>query len=326
MKNTDSERPAGVPVRALLAEEGTQWTLELLAGQAGLDRRIRAPRIQKPGLALAGYVRQIHPGRVQVIGTPELAYLQSMAPLAARRAIERVCAEDIACLIVTNAAEVPAVLRQLANKYRVPLLRTPLKSAVLIRAVTGWLEEKLAAHVTLHGVLVQVFGLGVLIIGKSGLGKSEAALELIARGHRFVADDVVEVCEVSPLALKGRCPNLIQHHMEVHGLGIVNIRELFGALAIVEEQQIDLVVELVEWGADIDRLGLEDQRYALLQVSLPMVRLPVSPGRNLAILIEVAARNQILKARGQHAARRFSDTLEREIRRAARHPGGARAT
>lgn len=325
MKSTEHDRGPGVSVRGLLAEEGTQWSLELVAGKRGVHRRILAPRIQKPGLALAGYVQQIHPGRVQVIGTPELAYLQSMPPLAARRAAERVCAQDIACLIVTNAAPVPAVLCRVSEKYRVPVLRTPLRSAVLIRAVTGWLEEKLAPRVTIHGVLVQVFGIGVLIIGKSGIGKSEAALDLIARGQRLVADDVVEVAEVSPLSLKGRSPNLIQHHMEIHGLGIINVRELFGTLATVDEQQIDLVVELVEWGAEIDRLGIEDQGYRILQVSVPMVRLPVSPGRNLAMLIEVAARNQALKTRGQHAALRFTTMVEREIRRGSRTPEDTRA-
>jgi HPr kinase/phosphorylase len=326
MKSTDQERAPGVPVRALLAEAGQQWNLELVAGKGGLERRILAPRIQKPGLALAGYVRQIHPGRVQVIGTPELSYLHTMSPLAARRAIERVCAEEIACFIITNDAAVPSVLRRTVDKYRVALLRTPLKSAVLIRTVTGWLEEKLAPRISVHGVLVQVLGLGLLIIGKSGIGKSEAALDLIARGHRLVADDVVEVAEVSPLVLKGRSPQMVQHHMEIHGLGIINIGELFGTLATVAEQQIDLVVELVEWGANVDRLGLEDQRYAILDVSIPMVRLPVSPGRNLAILIEVAARNQTLKARGAHAAQRFASAVDREIRRAAHPPGDVSAS
>lgn len=305
-------------VRALLAEEGTRWNLELVAGKTGVHRRILAPRIQKPGLALAGYVRQIHPGRVQVIGTPELSYLQSMGPLAARRAVERVCAEEVACFIVSNGADVPTVLRRSAERYRVPLLRTPLKSAVLIRAVTTWLDEKLAPRVTVHGVLLRVFGLGVLIVGKSGIGKSEAALDLIARGHRFVADDVVEVAEMTPLGVKGRSPNLTQYHMEIHGLGIINVRELFGTLATVDEQPIDLVVELVEWSNSVDRLGLEDQGYPILQVSVPMVRLPVSPGRNLATLIEVAARNQTLKASGRHAAKRFSTMIDREIRRAGR--------
>jgi HPr kinase/phosphorylase len=325
MKSTEHGRRPTVTVRSLFSEEGTQCSFELVAGKTGLQRRILAPRIQKPGLALAGYVQQIHPGRVQVIGNPELSYLQSMPPLAAQRAVERICAEEIACFIVTNGADVPTVLRRSADKYRVALLRTPVKSAVLIRAVTGWLEEKLAPRVTVHGVLVQVFGLGVLIVGKSGIGKSEAALDLVAHGHRLVADDVVEVAAVSPLVLKGRSPSLAQHLMEVHGLGIINIRELFGTLATADEQQIDLVVELVEWTATIDRLGLEDQRYAILQVAVPVVRLPVRPGRNLAILIEVAARNQTLKARGHHAAREFAAVVNREIRRATRPSGGTRA-
>lgn len=318
MKNTDHDGETGIAVAALLADEGAPWCLELAAGRAGVGRKIAAPRIQKPGLALAGYVQQIHPKRVQVIGTPELSYLRSMAPPAARRAVERICSEDIACLILTNGAAVPSVLRRSADKYRVPLLRTSLKTAVLIRAVTSWLEEKLAARVSVHGVLVQVCGVGVLIIGKSGIGKSEAALDLIARGHRFVADDIVEVAEVSPLALKGRSPNLTQHHMEIHGLGIINVRELFGTLATIDEQAIDLVVELVEWSADIDRLGLEDERHTILNVSVPMIRLPVRPGRNLAMLIEVAARNHTLKARGRHTARQFASMVDREIRRTAR--------
>jgi HPr kinase/phosphorylase len=318
MRSTDHGNDAGIEVAALIADEGSPWNLELVAGRTGIHRRIAAPRIQKPGLALAGYVQQIHPRRVQVIGTPELAYLQSLAPLAARRAAERLCAEEIACFILTNDAPVPPVLRHATDKYGVPLLRTPLKSAVLIRAVTGWLEEKLAARVTVHGVLVQVHGVGVLILGKSGIGKSEAALDLISRGHRFVADDVVEVAEVSPLSLKGRSPNITQHHMEIHGLGIINVRELFGTLATIQEQSIDLVVELVDWGVDVDRLGLEDLRHTILHVSVPMIRLPVRPGRNLAMLIEVAARNQTLKARGQHAARQFASMVDREIRRTAR--------
>jgi len=326
MKNTEHDRRQGTSVRALIGAEGLRLSLELIGGRNGVQRRILAPRIQKPGLALAGFVRQIHPGRIQVIGTPELSYLETMSPLAARRAIERVCREQVACFIVTNDAEVPAVLCRVADKYRVPLLRTPLKSAILIRAVTGWLEDKLAPRVTVHGVLVQIVGLGVLILGKSGVGKSEAALELIARGHRFVADDIVEVAEVSPLALNGRSPNLTQYHMEIHGLGIINIQELFGTLATVDEQQIDLVVELVEWSADIDRLGLAEQRYTILDVPVPMVRLPISPGRNLASLIEVAARNQALKARGQHAARQFSASIDREIRRAGRHQSHATET
>jgi hypothetical protein len=152
-----------------------------------------------------------------------------------------------------------------------------------------------------------------------------AEIDLISRGHRFVADDVVEVSEVSPLTLKGRSPDLTQHHMEIHGLGIINVRELFGTLATLDEQPVDLVVELVEWSTEIDRLGLEDQRYTILHVSVPLIQLPVRPGRNLAMLIEVAARNQILKARGQHAARQFATMVDRQIRRTARLHRGAPA-
>jgi HPr kinase/phosphorylase len=316
MKATDAQLPARVAVRDLLREEGAAWGLELVGGRTGVGRLVKEPRVQKPGLALAGYVRQIHPDRIQVIGNPELSYLRSRAPATARRALERLCRERIACLIVTNGAEPPAILIQAANAYRVPLLRTALRSGVLIRAVTGWLEDKLAPRTTVHGVLVQVFGLGVLIVGKSGVGKSEAALDLVSRGHQLVADDVVEVAEVSPLALRGRCPDVVQHHMEIRGLGIINVRELFGTLATLDQQQIDLAVELIagEAGAAAEQLGIDENRYSLGHVAVPLVRLPVSPGRNLAILIEVAARNQILKSRGHFAAREFTTRLDRRLR------------
>lgn len=318
MRNSDAAHHPGVAVRELLREQGAAWGLELVSGRAGLGRRVRVPRVQKPGLALAGSVHRIHPDRVQVLGNPELAYLKSLRAPAAKRAVERVCREAVACFIVANGLEPPRVLVRVAASHRIPLLRTNLGTGVLIRAVSGWLSEKLAPRRTVHGVLVQVFGVGVLIVGRSGVGKSETALDLINRGHRLIADDVVEVAEVSPLALHGRCPESIQHHMEIRGLGIINVRELYGTLATLDEHSIDLVVELIatEPETPIEQLGLDEDRYMLLNVGIPLVRLPVTPSRYLATLVEAAVRNQILKTRGHFGAREFAAQVQRRIDRA----------
>ena len=318
MKSSDAAHAPAVAVRELLREQGAAWGLELVAGRAGLSRRVRVPRVQKPGLALAGSVHKLHPDRVQVLGNPELAYLTSLPSASARRAVERVCREAVACFIVANGLEPPRVLARAAAAHRIPLLRTNLGTGVLIRAVGGWLSEKLAPRSTVHGVLVQVFGLGVLIAGKSGVGKSEAALDLINRGHRLIADDVVEIAETSPLAILGRCPAAIQHHMEIRGLGIINVRELYGTLATLDQHTIDLVVELIATEPDspVEHLGLDEDRYPLLSVGVPLVRLPVTPGRYLATLVEAAVRNQILKTRGHFGAREVAAQVQRRIDRA----------
>jgi HPr kinase/phosphorylase len=318
MKSSDASAGPSVAIRDLLREQGAAWGLELIAGRGGLSRRVRVPRVQKPGLALAGSTHQVHPDRVQVIGNPELAYLKSLPAATARRAIARICRGPVACFIVANGQDPPKVLMRAAAAQRIPLLRTGLGTGVLIRAISGWLAEKLSPRITVHGVLVQVFGLGVLIAGKSGVGKSEAALDLITRGHRLVADDIVEVAEISPLALHGRCPEAIQHHMEIRGLGIINVRDLYGTLATLDQHTIDLVVELIATEADspVEHLGLDEDRFTLLNVAVPLVRLPVTPGRYLATLVEAAVRNQILKTRGYHGAREFAAQVQRRIDRA----------
>jgi len=318
MRNSDAAAVPAVAIRDLLREQGAAWGLELVAGRAGLSRRVRVPRVQKPGLALAGGMHELHPDRIQVIGNPELAYLRSLSAVTARRALARICRAGVACFIVANGEEPPKVLTAAAAAHRIPLLRTGLGTGVLIRALSGWLADKLAPRITVHGVLVQVFGVGVLIVGKSGVGKSEAALDLITRGHRLIADDVVEVAETSPLALHGRCPDAIQHHMEIRGLGIINVRDLYGMLATLDQHAIDLVVELIaaDPEAPVEHLGLEEDRYSLLNVALPLVRLPVTPGRYLATLVEAAVRNQILKTRGLFGAREFAAQVQRRIDRA----------
>jgi HPr kinase/phosphorylase len=306
-----------VTVAELLEARGAAWKLTVLAGEARLTNGISVPRIQKPGLALAGYLPQIHPERIQVVGNTEISYLATLRPAAARRAVERVCAERIACFIVANGTAPPAYFVAAAARHQVPLLATPLGSAELIRSVTTWLEERVASHTQLHGVLVEVHGLGVLLLGKSGIGKSEAALDLVSRGHRLVADDVVEVRVAGSGRIVGCGAELIRHHMEIRGLGIINVQDLFGILATLREKEIQLVTEMIEWSQEdaAERLGLEDATHTILGVALPKVRIPIRPGRSVATIIEVAARNQVLKGLGRHTAREFAARLDDEIAR-----------
>lgn len=306
-----------VTVAELLAARGAAWRITLLAGKKALANAISVPRIQKPGLAFTGYLPQVHPHRVQVIGNTELGYLATLGDAAARRAVDRVCAEGVACFIVTNGESPPAYFGELAAKRGVPLLATPLKSSELIRNLTVWLEERLARHTLLHGVLVEVHGLGVLLRGKSGIGKSEAALDLVTRGHRLVADDVVDVRVVGADRAVGSGADLIRHHMEIRGLGIINVQDLFGILATLQEKEIELVAEMVEWSSEEagDRLGLVEETDTILDVELPRVRIPVRPGRSVATIIEVAARNQVLKRLGRHTAREFAARIDVEIAR-----------
>ena len=302
-----------VPVRELLEAAGPALGLRLIAGARGLERPIGLPRVQQPGLALAGYLPQLHPDRIEVLGNSEMSFLATLDPERARAAVAAVAAANIACFVVTNGTLSPPTLTEPAETAGVAVLASAFRTAEFIRAVTSWLEERLAPETQCHGDLVDVQGVGVLILGKSGIGKSEAALDLVSHGHRLVADDVVVVRRIHPDILRGRAAPLLKHHMEIRGLGVIDIEALFGTLATLEERRLDLAVELVEWTGGADRLGLVEDRTTFLDVSLPLVRLPVRPGRSLGWLIETAARNHLLRQRGRQSALRFSAALDREI-------------
>ena len=301
-------------VRSLL-DECSGLKLVLLAGESGLGRRLTIHRIQKPGLALAGYVRQVHPERVQVLGATEVSYLGTLSDEDARRSLEAFIALNPACVVVTKGLEVPRLLLDIADRNGVPVLRTPLVSSAAIDAIQKHLELQLAPTASIHAVLLDVLGVGILLLGKSGIGKSEAALDLIMRGHRLVADDLVEVRRTSGEVLVGWASELIKHHMEVRGLGIINIKDMFGVAAVRDEKKIELVLELLRWDQteSHDRLGLDEMVYPILDVPVPLLRIPVSPGRNVSSLIEVAARNRLLQVRGHHSAREFQERLDRAL-------------
>lgn len=308
----------GISVRELLTEDGRHLELELVVGGDGLDREIVFHRIQKPGLAMTGYVDFVRGGRVQVFGESEILYILSRPSDERRTILARLCALPIPCIAVTKGLDVPTELVEICRENRLPLLRSDLMSSVFIDRLTLYLDSHLAPGTTLHGVLVDVYGVGVLIMGQSGVGKSECALDLIVRGHRLVADDVVEIRRRSGEILMGKGPELIRHHMELRGLGILNIEHLFGAASVRDRKRVELVVLLEEWneGVEYDRLGIDEETFEVLDIELPFIVLPVASGRNLSNLVEVAVRNLILKLTGYHPAqevtRRLQEAMEKQ--------------
>ncbi|HEY8141324.1 MAG TPA: HPr(Ser) kinase/phosphatase [Kofleriaceae bacterium] len=311
-----ADRPApAVTIEELLREAGGDLAMRLCAGGAGMARTIMVPRIQKPGLALAGYPEQLHRDRVQTLGATEIEYLRSADPTVRKLGIDTVMAASPACVVVTRGLEPPAELVAAAEAHGVPLVITRLSSAEFIAGVTQFLQAKLSPSTSIHGVLLDILGVGVLLLGKSGIGKSEAALDLVARGHRLVADDIVNIRRIGPKLIYGSGSGIIRHHMEIRGLGIINIQDLFGISAVRDVKKIELVIELSDWDqdAEYDRLGVDDEVYSILSEVLPLLRVPVRPGRNVATIIEVAARNQLLKLMGHHSAREFQDRLNQAI-------------
>jgi len=310
-------------ISEFLSETEAGLDLEILAGKRGLSRFVQVPRIQKPGLALAGYTKNLHPDRIQILGDTELSYLFDLYqqdPEKAESRVAELCSFDICCFIITKDLEPPDTLLRAVETQGIPLLRTHHQSSTFISLITQYLEERLLAQSNVHGVLVDVLGVGVLLLGKSGIGKSECALDLVLRGHRLVADDIIKVRLKLPAVIFGEGNDLLHYHMEIRGLGIINIKHLFGVAAIRERKKIDLVIELVEWQDDheYDRLGLEEKTYDLLGVKLPLQTIPVRQGRNITTIVEVAARNQLLKEMGYHSAVEFEERLEQRMAETAR--------
>jgi HPr kinase/phosphorylase len=289
--------------------------LSLLAGANGLGRRITSPYIQKTGLALAGFHQYLQPGRILIYGDSELRFLETLDPADRRLALRKSFEQNVPCLLVTARAVLPEDLVAEAERANLPLLATVVPTAAAIGKITALLEDRLAVREIIHGVLLDVLGLGVLLMGESGIGKSECALDLVCRGHRLVADDTVEVRRRAESIVIGSCPELTRHHMELRGIGLINVRDLFGVAATRTSKRVELVVQLERWdeGREYDRLGLDEQHYDLLGLRVPQIHMPVAPGRNLATLVEVAARNQLLRARGINAARALAARLDASL-------------
>jgi HPr kinase/phosphorylase len=315
----------GVAVRELLGRAGERLRLRLVAGREGLGNTIQLSRIQRPGLALTGFTDYLRYGRVQIIGSSEMSYLSRLSGRRRQLVLRRLVGCHITCFVVTKGLTPPPELVSEAEARSIPVLLTSMESTTFIRLLSAFLEERLAMRAHLHSVLLDVFGLGVLIVGESGIGKSECALDLIDRGHRLVADDIVEIKRMSETLL-GASPDLTRYHMELRGLGVINIKDLYGVSSIRTSTRVELVVSLERWetGKEYDRLGLRDEKYEILGVEVPLVRMPVAPGRNIALLVEVAARNQLLKSRGYDAARRFSEQVDELIKQGGEKDGPER--
>ncbi|HRK78221.1 MAG TPA: HPr(Ser) kinase/phosphatase [Thiobacillus sp.] len=298
-----------VSVATLFRDMAEQLGLQWVAGLDGGQRTLSSETIHKPTLALIGHLNFVHPNRVQVLGPAEMDYLRGLSESGLQEAIEHLFSSELAAIVVSHGETVPPLLSDSAERTATPLFTSNLASPILMSYLGHYLTQHLADATSIHGVFLEVLGTGVLIKGDAGVGKSELALELITRGHRLVADDVVELRHVAPETLEGNCPPLIRDFLEVRGLGILNIRYLFGETAVKLQKNLKLVVELVhpqEIGeVGLNRLDMVASTETILDVAIPKVRIPVAAGRNLAVLVEVAVRNHILKSRGINPVEQF---------------------
>ena len=301
-----------IAVREIVEQHELEF--QLLAGSAGLDRLINYPRIQKSGLILVGHMHGVIPERIQVLGETELSYFESLSPEGRRRAAESLCSAKLSAVLITRGITVDPLLLEAAERSATPLLVTTARSSVAIMRLHCFLDQRLAPRTCLHGVMVDVFEVGVLLVGESGIGKSESALELVMRGHRLVADDIVECDFQPPGVVYGESAELLRHHLEVRGLGILNIFELYGVTAVRDRKRLDLIIRLEpQEMIAIDRLGNEGTVVDILEVPIRELVLPVRPGRNNSSLIEIAARNELLRLSGYDASTEFLRRVDQQI-------------
>jgi HPr kinase/phosphorylase len=305
-----------VEVGAILKEKSADMRLELLAGERGLDRKITVPDINRPGLAFTGYFEHCPYERTQIIGISEHTYLNSLNREKQIELLKKLFShKDATCCILTRGLEASQSMINLFNELSVPLIRTELNSSSFIGDLIYYLDGKLAPSVKIHGVLTNVYGLGVLIIGKAGIGKSECALELVKRGHMLIADDIVNIKKRSGRALFGSGLEITKHLIEVRGVGIIDVKSLFGIGNILDESRIELVIKLEDWEnvKKYERIGIDEYYTEILSVNIPEITIPVGPGRNLAILVETASLNQRLKNKGYFTAKDLNENLKRVI-------------
>lgn len=287
------------------------FNLTLVAGKDGIHREIPTSDISRPGIEMTGYFKYYPKERLQLIGKTEMAYYLDLTTSQQKDRAAKLCTDITPGIVISRGMDVPQPMLDAANEFGVPILQSPRKTSRVISRLTNYLEAKYAPFTAIHGVLVDIYGVGVLITGQSGVGKSETALELVKRGHRLVADDSVEIRQEDYDSLIGNSPPLIEHLLEIRGLGIINVMTLFGAGAVRNYKKISLIINLESWDEEkqYDRLGLDEEKMKIMDVELPKATIPVRPGRNLAVIIEVAAMNYRLKKMGFNAAEEFSERL-----------------
>ncbi|MGL4370447.1 MAG: HPr(Ser) kinase/phosphatase [Spirochaetota bacterium] len=299
-------------VRSLLENIDSDLRLRIVAGESGVDREIPEAEINRPGLSLSGFFDFFAYNRIQIFGKGEMAYLKSVDHDREKAIYNQFFSYDILCCIFTHGDQPSALFLEYANERGVPVMVADQPTTRFVSHITHMIAMAHAPTVAIHGTLVDVFGLGVLLLGKSGVGKSETALELIERGHRLVADDIVEIRKVDDLLIMGSGSNLIKHHIEIRGLGILNIREIYGIRSVRNRKRIELVASLEDWveGKVYDRLGIDEGRYNILDVEVPHIIVPVRPGRNIPVIVETAALNLRLKKMGVNSARELDQKLQ----------------
>lgn len=292
-----------------------KFNLTCVSGHEGVGRHITTSDISRPGLEMAGYFTHYPANRVQLIGKTELSFFDMLPQDLRTERMSRLCSADTPAIVVSRNMEIPQELINASNVNNVPVLSTSMKTTRFSSRLTNFLESKLAPSTAVHGVLVDVYGIGVLIIGKSGVGKSETALELIKKGHRLIADDCVEIRQEAENSLIGSPPPLLEHLLEIRGIGIIDIMTLFGASAIRPYKRVTLAIELETWDPDkiYDRLGLDEEKMKIVDTEITKLTIPVRPGRNVSVIIEVAAMNYRLKKLGVNAAQEFSRRLDEMI-------------
>ena len=305
-----------ISLRDLLSRRTDPLQLSPLTGDLGLDRPIPDSEVASPGLALAGYTTRFAPRRLHVLGETEISYLNSLTPEERRQRLEAFFNFDLPCVFVTKGQEVPRELLDLARVRGVPLLLSRLKTAEFYRRIKPLLEEAFAPRTTLHGSLADVYGVGLLFMGRSGIGKSECVLDLVERGHRLVADDVVQVTRRGSDILIGQGHELAGHHMEIRGIGLIDIPALFGVRAVRQQKRIEVIVQLEDWESaqDADRTGLAQLETTILEVTIPKVIIPLNPGKNITVISEVIAMMLLLRYSGVDVAAAFNERLIRRMK------------
>ncbi|GKU83335.1 HPr(Ser) kinase/phosphatase [Niallia sp. NCCP-28] len=301
--------------KVLIKEVMKEFDLELISGEEGINRPITVSDISRPGLEMAGYFDYYPAERIQLLGKTELTFANKLSSEEKTSRLGRLCSDITPGIIITRNKEVPAELIAASEQNSVPIMRSKQKTSLFSSRLTNFLEKKLAPTTAVHGVLVDIYGVGVLITGKSGVGKSETALELVKRGHRLVADDCVEIRQEDENTIVGSSPELIEHLLEIRGLGIINVMTLFGAGAVRSYKKISMVMSLELWeqNKQYDRLGLDEEKMKIIDTDVTKITIPVRPGRNLAVIIEVAAMNFRLKRMGVNAAEQFTSKLANVI-------------
>jgi HPr kinase/phosphorylase len=306
---------ATLTVRELIERKGDSLELEIVAGEDGLDREVRVPEVSSPGLVFAGFTQRFAADRLHVLGETEIAYLRSLSVPERTKTLELFMSFELPCVFVTKRQAIPRELSRLGKERGIPVVRSGLRTAEFYRRITPYLSEVFSPADEVHASLADVYGVGLLFIGRSGIGKSECVLDLVERGHRLVADDLVHVTRRGGGVLIGRANEIAHRYMEIRGVGLVDVMSLFGVRAVRQQKRIEVVVELQDWDVakDVDRTGLDGRTTEILGIHLPLVVIPLNPGKNLTVICEVVAMNHLLRYSGVDSARQFNDRLIKQM-------------